>query len=95
MDLNEFKSSLDSEAQRKAKGMEKHIRNLNRTIREKEERIGQLEEILRVMFNRCKATAGMHTAGVMCLMCGERHECNRLRSVGKGVAEDGAEEKQE
>ena len=95
MDLNEFKASLDSEAQRKAKGMEKHIRNLNRTIREKEERIGQLEESLRVMFNRCRVTAGMHTGGIMCLMCGERHECDRLRSVGKGVAEDGAEEKQE
>lgn len=80
MNLDEFKSSLDSEAQRKAKGMEKHIRNLNRTIREKEERIGQLEESLRVMFNRCRATTTM----LMCLMCGVRHECDRLRSVGKG-----------
>lgn len=93
MNLDEFKSSLDSEAQRKAKGMEKHIRNLNRTIREKEERIGQLEESLRVMFNRCRATAGMHTGGFMCLMCGERSECDRLRSVGKGDNDGPSDEK--
>lgn len=84
MNLDEFKSSLDSEAQRKAKGMEKHIRNLNRTIREKEEQIGQLEETLRAMFNRCHATMAMKTAGIMCLMCGLRDDCHRLRSVGKG-----------
>ena len=94
MNLDEFKSSLDSAAQRKAKGMEKHIRNLNRTIREKDEQIGKLEENLRVMFNRCHTTLAMRTMGVMCLMCGLRDDCDRLRSVGKGEQDGSPDEKE-
>lgn len=94
MNLNEFKTALDSEAQRKAKGQEKHIRNLNRTIREKDEKIGKLEENLRVMFNRCHTTLAMQTMGVICLMCGLRDDCERLRSVGKGE-QDGSSDKKE
>lgn len=91
MRLEEMQAALDSEAVQKAKKLEKENCHLTATIRKKQERIDQLEDALRAMFNRCYATAAMHTGGTMCFFCGQRKECDRLRSVGKGGNADAKE----
>lgn len=83
MRLEEMQAALDSEARKKAEKLEKDNKHLTVAIRKKQERIDRLEESLRVMYNRCFATTGMHTGGMMCAMCGEHSNCDRLRSVGK------------
>lgn len=83
MNLEELKTALDSEGRQKAEKLECENKRLKAAIRKKEERIARLKDSLRVMYNRCYATAGMHTGGTMCVMCGERRNCDRLRSVGK------------
>lgn len=83
MNLEELKTALDSEGRQKAEKLESENKHLKTVIRKQNERIEQLEDSLRVMYNRCYATAGMHTGGTMCFMCGERQNCNRLRNVGK------------
>lgn len=85
MNLEELKTALDSEGRQKAEKLESDNNHLKTVIRKKNERIAQLENSLRVMYNRCYATAGMRTGGTMCFMCGERRNCDRLRSVGKGT----------
>ena len=84
MRLEEMQAALDSAARQKAARLEKDKKRMAKEIREKQERIDHLENSLRVMYNRCYATAGMRTGGTMCFFCGERKECDRLRSVGKG-----------
>lgn len=91
MKLEEMQAALNSEAVQKAKTLEKEKHHLKVAIRKKQERIDQMEDTLRAMFNRCYATAAMHTGGTMCFFCGQRKECDRLRSVGKGGNADAKE----
>lgn len=84
MRLEEMQVALDSEARQKAAKLEKENKHLTTAIRKKQERIDRMENSLLVMYNRCFATTGMHTGGMMCAMCGEHSNCDRLRSVGKG-----------
>ena len=79
-----MQAALDSEARQKAARLEKDKKRMAKEILEKQERIDHLEDSLRAMYNRCYATAGMHTGRNMCFFCGQRKECDRLRSVGKG-----------
>ena len=83
MKLEEMQAALDSAARQEKAKLEKENKHLMVAIRKKQERIDRLEESLRVMYNRCFATTGMHTGGMMCAMCGEHSNCDRLSSVGK------------
>lgn len=83
MRLEEMQAALDSEARQKAAKLEKENKHLTVAIRKKQERIDRMENSLRVMYNRCFATTGMRTGGMMCAMCGEHSNCDRLRRVGK------------
>lgn len=84
MKLEEMQAALDSEARKKAEKLEKDNKHLTVAIRKKQERIDRMEESLRVMYNRCFATTAINSNGIMCAMCCELKNCDRLRSVGKG-----------
>ena len=83
MRLEEMQAALDSEARKKAAKLEKDNRHLTVAIRKKQERIDRLENNLRSMYNRCHDLPAMGAPG-MCLHCGLRRDCDRLRSTGKG-----------
>lgn len=83
MNLEELKIALDSEGRQKAEKQESENKHLKTVIRKKNERITQLENSLRVMYNRCYVSSANGVPG-MCFFCGLREECDRLRTVGKG-----------
>ena len=79
MNLDEMREALASDATRKADNLEKQIKQLHSELRDKDKIIDSHRESLRIMFNRCL----VQTQGLMCIFCGERKKCDRIRSGGK------------
>jgi len=54
------------------------IENQARIINDLGKKIKEMENDLRIMFNRCEATAKLLTSGGACRKCGMREKCERL-----------------
>lgn len=54
------------------------IENQARIINDLGKKIKEMENDLRIMFNRCEATAKLLTSGGACKRCGMREKCERL-----------------
>jgi len=77
MNLEEMKQALASDATEKNKRLEHDIGKLRKKLAHKEHEIKEKDEVLRTMFNRCYAT------NRLCIWCGHRAMCEKIRSVGK------------
>lgn len=79
MSLQQFKKALESDATIQVETQKKIINGLNKQIKEKEEKIKELENRFQIMCNRCMA----HTQGLICLYCGYKEDCNMYKGVDK------------
>ena len=79
MTLEEMREALASEATRKADILEKQVKRLRAELRDKDKIIDSHSESLRIMFNRCM----VQNNGLMCIFCGERKKCDKIRSAGR------------
>jgi len=57
------------------------IENQARIINSLGEKIKEQENDLRIMFNRCEATAKALTSGGACKRCGMKEKCKRLTKL--------------
>ena len=84
MNLQEFKETLEGDAQKRCKAQEQTIKDLHSELKSKDDHIETLLESIKkrdhtitMLQNRCFA----QTRGLLCMFCGYKHSCQR--SIGK------------
>jgi len=71
MNLEEFRSELDTDAQKKCLAQEQTIHELNEQKKDMVKTIESRNKLIKQLQNRCIAL----THGTICLFCGIKDEC--------------------
>ena len=83
MNIEELRQALASDATEKAKQQEKHIKELEKKLKNSEIKINEQNDMLRAMFNRCRAQNTFSGAIMMCMFCGLRTACENYHSLNR------------